>query len=325
MLKTQSIIVAGLFVALGLILPYFTAHAFGLPGTILLPMHIPVLLAGLLCGPLLGALAGVITPVLSSILTGMPAPYPMLPIMTVQLCAIGFVSGLMYRKFKVHLYISLISAMIAGWALYGLVFAMLLFTADGPLRALSVPAALMTGLPGLIIQLTIIPVIITVLKKYAAKFFHDNYKSSEYIKQDAVLKNAVELIKGGEISCVVINKGEIVHTADGRGVSPLLDIFVNHKDKLKGAFVVDKIIGKAAAMILVSGGARRAYGLVMSAGGLEYLGKHGVIAEYAERVDVISNRDGSDMCPIEKSVLDTDDSLEGLQVIGRTLDSLKKV
>ena len=139
-----------------------------------------------------------------------------------------------------------------------------------------------------------------------------------------MLEKAVEMINGGTISLAVINKDEIVHTEYGRGVSPLLNIFNTQPEILKSAFVVDKIIGKAAAMILVAGGVSRAYGLVMSAAGREYLEKHGILADYTELVDIISNRDGTDMCPIEKSIIDIDDAAEGLKIISATIDKLRK-
>lgn len=324
--KSRSLIISGLFLAFGLILPYFTSHAFGIPGTVLLPMHIPVLLCGLLCGPQLGAICGILTPVLSSVLTQMPPAYPMLPIMLVQLFAIGLISGLMYRKFKINLYISIIATMIAGWASYGLMFAILLFTGSGGLKALTVQAALIAGFPGIIIQLTIIPAIVAAIKKFAGRLFYETYQPVKSVnrKQDIMLDKALQIIKSGEVSCVVMKGNEIIYTAMGRGVSPLLDVYKNEPEKLKNAYVVDKIIGKAAAMILVSGGVQKVHGIVMSASGREYLKNHGVIAEYTECVDMIVNRDGTDMCPIEKSVIDIEDSLEGLRVIGAAIDKLKK-
>ena len=157
---------------------------------------------------------------------------------------------------------------------------------------------------------------------------NDTYKSKAEIKQNIVLDKALKMIEDGEngqpISCIIIKDNVIIHTAYGRGVSPLLNVFTGDSDKMKDAFVVDKIIGKAAAMILVSGGAKRVYGTIMSVSGREYLQKHGIIAEYTECVDMISNRDGTDMCPIEKSVIDIDDSFEGLKIIGVTIDNLKK-
>ena len=322
--EAYRMVTAGLFAAIGLILPYFTSHAFGVPGTILLPMHIPILLCGLLCGPKYGAICGIIVPVLSSVLTGMPSAYPMLPIMAVQLFAMGLVSGLFYRKLKLHLYISLISGMLTGQAVYGIMFYILLFIGSGELRALSVPAAVAAGLPGLLIQLTLIPAIAAVIKKYAGNLLEGAPNPAGTQKPDALTAEALKLIADGSASCVIMKDSAIVRSVDGRGVSPLLNIFADDPGVLKGAFIVDKIIGKAAAMVLVLGGVKRAYGMIMSASGREYLEKHGIAVEYGRCVDVICNRGGNGICPIEKSVMDVDDPREGLGIVSRTMDELRK-
>lgn len=310
---TQQLITTGLFIAIGLLLPYFTGHAFGLPGTILLPMHIPVLLCGLLCGPRYGAICGLIVPVLSSAVTGMPAPYPMLPIMAAQLTAVGMVSGLTYYRFKLPIYPAILITMLSGWALYGLCFQALLFAGNGELRALSVAAAIMQGIPGIAVQLILIPAVLTLLKKYENKKEFDSM-------DDSILSEAQGLIKSGKISCVVIREDKIIHRADGRGVSPLLNLYENEPDKLKNAFVVDKIIGKAAAMLLVLGGASQVYGEVMSVAARTYLTEHDIDVSYGRCIDVVTARDGNGICPIEKSVMDTDNPYEGL---ARMKDAIK--
>ena len=53
----------------------------------------------------------------------------------------------------------------------------------------------------------------------------ESIKSPADIKQGVTLENAVQMINDGKVTCVIINKGEIVHTEYGRGVSPLLNIF----------------------------------------------------------------------------------------------------
>ncbi|MBQ7376223.1 MAG: ECF transporter S component, partial [Clostridia bacterium] len=60
--KTHRLTLAGFFVALGIILPFALGHGMGVPGTLLLPMHLPVLLCGFLCGPTYGLLCGMILP-----------------------------------------------------------------------------------------------------------------------------------------------------------------------------------------------------------------------------------------------------------------------
>jgi len=143
-------------------------------------------------------------------------------------------------------------------------------------------------------------------------------------KPEGVLTEALKLIDSGKISCVVVSGGSIVHTADGRGVSPLLAAYAGEPEILKGAFVVDKIIGKAAAMILTLGGASRVYGLIMSVSGREYLERHGIAAEFGRCVDVISNRERNGICPIEKSVMDIEDPCEGLDVMSAAIREMMK-
>ena len=79
MKNTKKMVITALCMAIGIILP-ITLHAIPNAGSILLPMHIPVLLCGLICGPVYGVICGVMTPFLSSLLTGMP-PAAYLPSM----------------------------------------------------------------------------------------------------------------------------------------------------------------------------------------------------------------------------------------------------
>lgn len=166
---TQRLTVSGLFLALGIILPYALGHGFGIPGTMLLPMHIPVLLCGFLCGPIYGALCGAALPILNCLLTGMPAPFPMLPIMFFELTVYGLTSGLLLSKTplgksKFGIYAALPISMLCGRIAYAVTFYTLLLVV-GELKALTVSAAIVTGLPGMLIQLLIIPPIILMLGK----------------------------------------------------------------------------------------------------------------------------------------------------------------
>jgi len=142
------------------------------------------------------------------------------------------------------------------------------------------------------------------------------------IHDQSPISAALELMSREPISCVVMQNGTTVYTADGRGVSPLLRLYDNSPNTLKEAFVVDKIIGKAAAMLLVLGGAVRVYGVVMSVPGCAYLEQHGIETAYDRRVDFITNRDRNGICPIEGAVLDIDDPHEGLTAIRATIDRL---
>lgn len=313
--KSYSIVVSGLMVTLGLILPYFTSHMFGVPGTVLLPMHIPVLLCGLLCGAKYGALAGLLIPVLSSVFTGMPPVFPMLPVMAVQLTVMGFVVGLVHQTLKKHSVLALVVAIVAGNVTYGLVFSSLMLATGTNVAILSVFVSLLKGLPGMAIQLIFLPLIVSAVNRYT----NTPADNTEEKDTDSVFETAKEMIKTKKATCVLIKNGEIIHTASGKGVAPLIRLYEDEPEKLKDSFVVDKIIGKAAAMLTLLGGAKKVYGEIMSESGFAFLQENNMEALNGRCVDMISNRQKNGICPIERSVLEISDPNEGLTKIKETI------
>ena len=161
-----------LMIAVGILLPQIF-HMLGgtAAGGTFLPMHIPVLLAGLLLGPVSGAAAGVLCPVLSCFLTGMP-PLAMLPFMLLELAGYGAVSGLAAKNWKLNSYVSLLLAMAAGRLVnaLALVTAAFLFHLQAP-PVVSVWTAVLTGIPGILIQLVFIPAVVAACRKVVA--LHD--------------------------------------------------------------------------------------------------------------------------------------------------------
>lgn len=166
--KSYNMVLSGFLMAMGILLPLATSHAFGIPGTILLPMHLPILILGLVCGPFYGALGGIMVPILSSILTGMPPSYPMLPIMIGELTTYGLISGMIHFKLNQSIFTSLVSAMICGRMTYAIIFTILFNLAKGPFKALSVSAAFITGLPGITMQLILIPIVVRLINHYVS-------------------------------------------------------------------------------------------------------------------------------------------------------------
>ena len=94
MTKIKKICICAICIALCYVLP-IALHSFGL-GSVLSPMHIPVLLCGLVCGSFYGVFCGIAGPVLSSILSGMP-PATMLFTMIPELVVYGLITGLMMK------------------------------------------------------------------------------------------------------------------------------------------------------------------------------------------------------------------------------------
>ena len=164
MTKTKKLIFTALCVALGVVLPLFF-HGVPNAGQVFLPMHIPVLLCGLICGPLSGLCCGVLAPLLGNLISGMP-PLAFLPSMLCELAVYGLVAGLLLKVFRgrAAVFCSLVGAMIAGRLVMGLLNA-LIFRAGEYGWAMWLTASFVTALPGIVIQLVILPIVIFALKK----------------------------------------------------------------------------------------------------------------------------------------------------------------
>ena len=163
--NVKDLILTASFIALGLVLP-MAFHYFGGTGPVFLPMHIPVLLCGFVCGWKYGLICGIVTPLLSSVITGMPSIFPIGATMVCELAVYGLICGLLYRSLKKNVYLSLIIAMLVGRAMSG-VANMIFFGIAGKAYSLSIflTGAFVTAIPGIIIQIIIIPIIIIALKK----------------------------------------------------------------------------------------------------------------------------------------------------------------
>lgn len=106
------------------------------------------------------------------------------------------------------------------------------------------------------------------------------------------------LLHSGDYSCVIRNVG-ITRFFSGRGVADLLSLLRREPDFLDGAQVADKVVGKAAAAIMIEGKVSEIYTDLVSSPAVELLEKHGISVTFDEEVPVIINRKKDGMCPLE--------------------------
>lgn len=164
----KNMVVAALMLALAYILPNFTGN---IPqfGSMLLPMHLPVLLCGFLCGGSWGAVVGFIAPLMRSAILGMPPMFPTAISMAFELAAYGFVTGFLYRRLPKNpggIYASLIGAMVCGRVVWGVVRALMTLAGNNTFSfAAFIAGAFTTAIPGIVLQLVVIPALILALQK----------------------------------------------------------------------------------------------------------------------------------------------------------------
>ena len=159
--------VTAISMALCVVLP-LAFHLIPDGGTLFSPMHLPVLLCGLVCGWQYGLLCGLLGPVLSSFITGMPG-IGYLPTMMIELALYGLISGLMIRllhtgKKTADIYVSLLSAMLIGRIITGIIRAFLFAPGSLSIQVWAT-SYFLSCLPGIIVQLILLPILYHALER----------------------------------------------------------------------------------------------------------------------------------------------------------------
>lgn len=167
-LTTRKIVYSAICLALALVLPFLTGQIPQI-GSMLSPMHIPVLLCGFLCGWPWGLAVGVLAPLLRSLIFSAPPLFPTATAMAFELAAYGALSGLLYAKLPkkaLYVYVTLILSMLGGRIVWGLVmFALMGFSTTAFPFSAFIAGAFTKSIPGLILHIVLIPVIVLALRK----------------------------------------------------------------------------------------------------------------------------------------------------------------
>lgn len=166
--KVKDLTIAGVCLALALLLPFVTGQIPSI-GSMLCPMHIPVLLCGFFVSWKWAMAVGFTAPLLRFAIFSMP-PMPFGIAMAFELATYGLVASVAYNvlpKKKWAVYVSLLSAMILGRVVWGgarLVIAGV--TANPFTWQMFIGGALLEAVPGIIIQIIVIPIIVMAVKKH---------------------------------------------------------------------------------------------------------------------------------------------------------------
>ncbi len=166
-LQIRKMVYAAFCLALTLVLPFLTGQIPEI-GSMLCPMHLPVLLCGFLCGWPWGLAVGFLAPLLRSLIFGMPPMFPTAVAMAFELAVYGGLSGLLYallpRK-HITVYIVLVISMIAGRVVWGIVQLILSgVTGNAFTWSAFLAGAVTKAIPGIILQLVLIPVLVIALE-----------------------------------------------------------------------------------------------------------------------------------------------------------------
>ena len=121
---------------------------------------------------------------------------------------------------------------------------------------------------------------------------------------------------------IVIYKSDAsVVVADDRGVAPLMKLLKENKEQLRDSMIADKVIGKAAALLMVYAGVKEVFTPTISVPAIEVFEKHDIKITYDKVVERIINRKGDGLCPMETLCLSVENPEEAFLKIQKFRNS----
>ncbi len=138
------------------------------------------------------------------------------------------------------------------------------------------------------------------------------------------LEEAKRILKDENRSLVIVKEGMTIFRADSSGIEGLLQAIEKLGEKLSGASVADKIVGKAAALLLAYSHVTNVYAATLSLKGLNTLRKNNISIEYDLLVPEILDKEGKDICPFERFTSKIESPNRAFEELKRYMKALKK-
>ena len=132
------------------------------------------------------------------------------------------------------------------------------------------------------------------------------------------------MIEAERLTLAVLRGDRIVFQSEHDGIRDALMLHDEHPELLRGAVIVDRIIGRAAATLFADGGAAAVYGRVMTRDAMHVLEEKGTQARANTLTDRIINRAGTDICPMEKAILGVTDPMEAIVRLRDAVSRLRR-
>lgn len=116
------------------------------------------------------------------------------------------------------------------------------------------------------------------------------------------MKELIKILFNGNYSCVIHNKR--TRSFYRKGIIDLYSLLRDEPSFLDGAAVADRVVGKAAATLMILGGVSSVFTDVISLPALILLREARIDTDFCLLVPFIQNTDKTDWCPLEKVCYD---------------------
>jgi hypothetical protein len=144
------------------------------------------------------------------------------------------------------------------------------------------------------------------------------------LKSPAV-QTPMDILRSSTLSLLVLSGQSAIFESNKNGINPLLEaISVLGRLKLRGTTVVDKVVGKAAALLLAYVRPKVVYCGIISQRAEEILAKYGILFYAEQSVPEICRPSSDELCPFEESVINVESPVQGYRNIVLRLFSLSE-
>ena len=124
-------------------------------------------------------------------------------------------------------------------------------------------------------------------------------------------------------SLMIYKNNELIFESNLKGIRPHLKAINELGLELRDSLMVDKILGRAAAFLVIYSGAAETIAVVVSTPGKRVLEKYGIRFSYREEVPHIKMENGVIYCPFERMVQGIQDPKEAYEAIVEKMNSFK--
>jgi uncharacterized linocin/CFP29 family protein len=138
------------------------------------------------------------------------------------------------------------------------------------------------------------------------------------------LELAKRKLKENGLTLAIVKDSKVLFESKSHGVSGFLEALNKLKEKMIGASIADKVVGKAIALLCVYAGVKAVYAQTMSTKAEQFLKNYSIHLEWDTLVENILDASGKIVCPFEKAATEINNPEEAYIKFKALLKSLKQ-
>lgn len=124
---------------------------------------------------------------------------------------------------------------------------------------------------------------------------------------------AIELLEKENLALVVVKNGQVIFKSHDKGIKPMYCVATEFLNLAESSAVADKVVGKGAALLCKLLKIKEVYTPLISDTAIEVLEEANIDFSYDKSCKHILNRNKTDLCPVEKMAIESENEIDFLK------------